>query len=153
CPSWIESRALSAAATFCPEPGRRRALGPAHCVHQIVGRMGRGQSYGAGSLLRARIPRGAARRAPARRGGMSHPDTSPLDGHRRLKPRKPLRVLLVVHELFPGAPSVPLAAFERIKSEITLHTLALRRDFLEERYRRLGRKLPRRLSLRGIISP
>jgi glycosyltransferase involved in cell wall biosynthesis len=48
-------------------------------------------------------------------------------------------VLLVVHELFPGAPSIPLDAFEWIKSEITLQTLALRGGFLEERYRRLGR--------------
>jgi glycosyltransferase involved in cell wall biosynthesis len=48
-------------------------------------------------------------------------------------------VLLVVHELFPGAPSVPLDAFEWIKPDVTLHTLALRGGFLEDRYRRLGR--------------
>lgn len=70
---------------------------------------------------------------------MSHRDTSTPDSVRQLKTRKPLRVLLVVHELFPGAPSVPLDAFEWIKSEITLHTLALRGGFLEDRYRRLGR--------------
>jgi glycosyltransferase involved in cell wall biosynthesis len=52
---------------------------------------------------------------------------------------KPLRVLLVVHELLPGAPSVPLNAFEWIKSEATLQTLALRGGSLADRYRRLGR--------------
>jgi len=52
---------------------------------------------------------------------------------------KSLRVLLVVHELFPGSPSVPLDAFESLNERITLRTIALRGGPLEDRYRRLGR--------------
>ena len=70
---------------------------------------------------------------------MSYPDPTTLENSQQRRPPSSLRVLLVVHELFPGAPSVPLDAFEWIKSDITLHTLALRGGFLEERYRRLGR--------------
>jgi glycosyltransferase involved in cell wall biosynthesis len=70
---------------------------------------------------------------------MSRRDASTQDSDQQLKIDRPLRVLLVVHELFPGASSVPLDAFELIKSEITLQTLALRGGFLEDRYRRLGR--------------
>src|SRR5438128_3267439 len=51
---------------------------------------------------------------------------------------EPLRVLLVLHELFPGSPSVPLDAFESLKASITLRTVALQGGFLEDRYRRLG---------------
>lgn len=50
----------------------------------------------------------------------------------------PLRVLLIVHDLYPGAPSVPLDAFEWMKADVIVHTVALRGGFLEARYRRLG---------------
>lgn len=51
---------------------------------------------------------------------------------------KTLRVLLDVHDLLPGASSVPLDAFEWMKAGIVVHTVALRGGFLENRYRQLG---------------
>ena len=50
-----------------------------------------------------------------------------------------LRVLLVVHELFPGAPSVPVDALEWMRSRVEVQTVALGGGFLEGRYRRLGK--------------
>ena len=66
---------------------------------------------------------------------MSRRDASTQDSGQRLKIDRPLRVLLVVRaNLFPGAlVRHPLDAFELIKSEITLQTLALRGGFLEDR--------------------
>jgi len=52
---------------------------------------------------------------------------------------EPLRVLLIVHQLYPGAPSVPLDAFDSLKKSTELRTVALSGGVLEERYRRLGR--------------
>lgn len=53
--------------------------------------------------------------------------------------REALRVLLVVHDLLPGASSVPLDAFEWMKDGIAVQTVALRGGgILEDRYRQLG---------------
>jgi len=49
-----------------------------------------------------------------------------------------LRVLLVVHDLIPGAPSVPLCAFEWMKNGVELRTVAMYGGPLEGRYRQLG---------------
>jgi glycosyltransferase involved in cell wall biosynthesis len=53
--------------------------------------------------------------------------------------RDMLRVLLFLHEVSPGAPSVTLDAFEWMKKEVTLRTIAFGGGFLEDRYRQLGR--------------
>ena len=53
--------------------------------------------------------------------------------------RDMLRVLLVLHELSPGAPSITLDAFEWMKKDVTVRTIAFDGGFLESRYRRLGR--------------
>ena len=51
-----------------------------------------------------------------------------------------LRVLLVLHELGPGAPSVPLVALSHLRREIRVHTVApvAGRRSLEGQYRALG---------------
>lgn len=52
--------------------------------------------------------------------------------------REGLRVLLFLHDLFPGAPSVALDAFEWMKNDVSLRTIAFGSGFLETRYRQLG---------------
>ncbi len=51
---------------------------------------------------------------------------------------RPLKVLLILSELGPGAPSVPLHAFRLLREEVRLFTLAFAPGFLEASYRELG---------------
>jgi hypothetical protein len=73
------------------------------------------------------------------------------------------RVLLFLHEVSPRAPSVTLDAFEWMKKDVTVRTIAFGGGFLEDRYRQLGRldilptwqptwgrRLLRKLSLRRL---
>ena len=75
---------------------------------------------------------------PRKKAEMSDLESNHRTGIEQRNNDEPLRVLLLVHELFPGAPSVPLEAFELSKGRITLRTVALGGGFLEGRYRRLG---------------
>src|SRR5262249_24570999 len=49
--------------------------------------------------------------------------------------QRPLRVLLVLHTLFPGAPNVPLDALEYLGNQVQVYTVALDGGSLRERYR------------------
>lgn len=61
------------------------------------------------------------------------------DAGQQLKADRTLRVLLVVHDLLPGASSVPLEAFEWMQPGIAVQTVALRGGgFLKDRYDQLG---------------
>jgi len=62
--------------------------------------------------------------------GLSRPDAS--HGDRRL------RVLLLLHQLDPGAPSVPIEAFENLRDRIDVLTIALRDGRLRARCEKLG---------------